>query len=213
MKRVFSFAFIGGAIMLMSFAPGTPGKGTKAGKTTMVAAKQTSYEVDKQLSKVNWVGKKITGKHNGTINISDGTILMEKDKLAGGRFTLDTRSIAVTDMDADGNAKLAGHLKNDDFFGVEKFPTATLNLTKIASHGDGKYDLTGDLTIKGITHPISFPATVTTEGKKVTATAKFNVDRTKYDIKYGSKKFFASIGDRAINDEFELEVVLTGNAK
>ncbi|NSL86831.1 YceI family protein [Chitinophaga solisilvae] len=213
MQRLASLLFIGGSVILMSFTtPATVIKGDKPAKT--VSAKATSFVVDKQLSKVNWVGKKVTGQHSGTINIAEGKLEVENNVLKGGSFSLDTRSIAVTDIkDADGNAKLVGHLKADDFFSVDKFATASLVITKVAAKGNGNYDITGNLTIKGITNPITFPATVTVNGGKLTGKADLKVDRTKYNIKYGSKSFFEGIGDKAIYDEFELNVVLTANAK
>lgn len=205
---------MGSAIILMSLtAPATAGN-NKPAKAVANTRKATTYQVDKSQSKLNWTGKKVTGQHSGTINVADGKLDIENNVLKGGNFSLDTRSIAVTDIkDAGGNAKLVGHLKSEDFFGVEKYPSANFVITKVTPTGSGKYDVTGNLTIKGITNPITFPATVTVAGNKVSAKADIKVDRTKYNIRYGSKSFFEGIGDKAIYDEFDLAVELVANAQ
>jgi polyisoprenoid-binding protein YceI len=162
-------------------------------------------KVDTAKSSINWLAKKVTGKHNGTVNIKDGALVYNKEnKLIGGTFTVDMTSLTATDLTGEYLGKLNGHLKADDFFGTEKFPTATLVFKNIGSKAKNVYAVTADLTIKGITKPVTFDIAV----KGNTATTTFNVDRTKFDIKYGSKSFFDSIGDKAINDEFELKVSL-----
>lgn len=161
-------------------------------------------KIDVSKSSIHWVGKKITGQHDGTLDFKDGTLVFDGKKLTGGSFTVDMTTISATDVEGKSKEKLDGHLKADDFFGVEKYPTSKLDFKKIADKGKGVYTVTADMTIKGITSPVTFDITV----KDNVATTKFNVDRTKFDIKYGSKSFFEGIGDRAINDEFELEVKL-----
>ena len=163
-----------------------------------------SKKVDTANSSINWVGKKVTGQHNGTVNLKSGTIAFKGKKLTGGTFVVDMTSLTATDLQGEWQGKLNGHLKADDFFGTEKFPTATLVFKKIATKGANLYAVTADLTIKGITKPVTFDLATTANS----ATTKFNVDRTKYDIKYNSKSFFESIGDKAIYDDFELEVAL-----
>ncbi|SEW49887.1 YceI family protein [Chitinophaga arvensicola] len=214
MQRLASLFFIGGSIFLMSFTtPATVNKGEKPTKAA-TARKATVFQVDSKESKLNWTGKKVTGQHEGTINIADGKLDVDNNVLKGGSFSLDTRTIAVTDIkDAGGNAKLLGHLKSEDFFSVEKFPSANFVTTSVVSKGGGNYDVTGNLTIKGITNPVTFPATVTVAGNKLTAKAAIKVDRTKYNIKYGSKSFFEGIGDKAIYDDFDLDVTLVAAAK
>ncbi|SMC72057.1 YceI family protein [Moheibacter sediminis] len=161
-------------------------------------------KIDTSKSSIHWVGKKITGQHDGTLDFKDGTLVFDGKKLTGGSFTVDMTTISATDVEGKTKDKLDGHLKAEDFFGVDKHPTSKLDFKKIADKGKGVYTVTADMTIKGITNSVTFDITV----KDNSATAKFNVDRTKYDIKYGSKSFFEGIGDRAINDEFELEVKL-----
>jgi len=172
-------------------------------------AASITFNVDKTKSKVTWIGRKVTGEHTGTVNIADGKLTSDGKNIIGGSFDIDMNTIVCTDLtDADYNGKLIGHLKSDDFFSVAKFPKSTLAITKATSTGNGTYKINGNLTIKGITQPIEFPATVTVSLTQVTAKAKILVDRTKYDIKYGSASFFDSLGDKAITNEFELNVDL-----
>jgi polyisoprenoid-binding protein YceI len=167
--------------------------------------KPVAYTVDPAKSTITWIGKKVTGSHNGTIALQSGTLNVDGKKVTGGTFTIDMNSI----KDADGSAKLEGHLKADDFFGTTKFPTSTFVITKVAGSG-AALTVTGNLTIKGITKPVTFPATVAVnaDGTVSALAGKITVDRTKYDIRYGSKSFFDSIGDKAIDDNFEIGVKL-----
>lgn len=171
--------------------------------STLSVSAQTK-NINTATSSIEWLGKKVTGQHNGTVNFKDGTLVFKKNILAGGSFTVNMTSLTATDLSGEYQGKLNGHLKADDFFGTEKFPTATLVFKKIGVKSANVYNVTADLTIKGITKPVTFELTVNGN----TATTTFNVDRTKYDIKYGSKSFFESIGDKAIYDEFELKVAL-----
>lgn len=170
--------------------------------TTIATAQSKKINVEK--STINWNAKKVTGEHSGTANFQDGALIFTKGKVAGGNFTVDMTSISTTDLSGDWKTKLDGHLKSEDFFSTEKFKTSTLVFKKIASKANGVYTVTADLTIKGITNPITFDLAV----KGNIASTVLKIDRTKYDIKYGSKSFFESIGDKAINDDFDLTVNL-----
>lgn len=167
--------------------------------------------VDTKKSVINWVGKKVTGQHNGRLWLKSGSVDMDKNNIKGGTFVIDMTSIKDDDLkDPEYNAKLTGHLKSDDFFGVQKYPTSTFKITSVKPiSSGGTHEITGDLTIKGITKSISFPAQVDIKGAKATAKGKIKVDRTQFDVKYGSGKFFENLGDKMINDEFELELDLT----
>jgi polyisoprenoid-binding protein YceI len=171
--------------------------------STLAVTAQTK-KVDVANSSIKWVGKKVTGEHTGTVAIKSGTLVFKKNVLTGGTFTVDMTTLTSTDLTGEYLGKLNGHLKSDDFFGTEKYPTSTLVFKTIAAKGNGVYTVTADLTIKAKTNPVTFDLTV----KGNTASTTFNVDRTKYDIKYNSKSFFESIGDKAIYDEFELAVNL-----
>lgn len=172
---------------------------------TTVASAQTK-KIDASKSNITWVGKKVTGSHEGTIKFKEGTVTFKGAKLTGGNFVVDMASIEVTDLKAgQGKEKLEGHLKADDFFGTEKFPLGTLVFTKVAAKQNGLYTITADLTLKGITKPITFDLLV----KGTKATAALIVDRTKYDIKYNSGNFFENLGDKTIYDNFDLAVELS----
>ena len=170
--------------------------------TVATTAQIKQIKADK--STITWVGKKVTGQHTGNISFQEGTLTFKKNKLTGGNFTVNMTSITCTDLSGEWRDKLLGHLKSDDFFGVDKFKTATLAFKKIKAKGNDVYTISGDLTIKGITNPVSFDLTVNKD--KATTTLKIN--RTKYGIKYGSGSFFDNLGDKTINDDFELTVNL-----
>ncbi|AWM14832.1 YceI family protein [Flavobacterium sp. NRK F10] len=172
---------------------------------TFSTTAQTTKKVNVEKSKLHWVGKKVTGQHEGTISLKEGAVVLKGKKLVGGNFTVDMTSINTTDLEGDWKAKLDGHLKAEDFFGVEKFPTSTLVFKKIADKGNGVYTVYADLTIKGITQPVNFDLTVNGNS----ATGKLVIDRTKFGIKYGSGSFFSGLGDKTIYDEFELDVTLS----
>lgn len=176
---------------------------------TTPSSAAVTYAVDIKKSLITWKGKKYTGEHTGNVTLSGGSVLIDKSTLVGGTFTIDTRTITSTDVTDEGsNAKLVGHLKSDDFFGVEKFPEAKLAILSVKPAGGANYTVNGNLTIKGKTNPVTFPATVTVSGKQVTANAKITIDRSKYDIKFRSQSFFENLGDKVIYDEFELDVQL-----
>jgi polyisoprenoid-binding protein YceI len=167
-----------------------------------------SYAVQPQLSSLGWVGKKVGGQHNGTIALKSGSVLVRGNQLSGGTFVVDMTSIKNTDLtDADYNAKLLGHLKSDDFFAVDKNPTATFVITGIKPlRGDASGNnatVSGNLTIKGQTHPLSFPAKVGVKNGVASASGVATIDRTQYDVKYGSTLFGAA-ADKAIDDNFTL---------
>lgn len=162
------------------------------------------YSVDAKSSKLKWTGKKVGGKHWGHIDIKSGSFKVEKDMITSGEFTIDMATITCDDLEGEWNQKLVGHLKSDDFFGVDKHPTSTLKIKESTSFKKGEATVKGELTIKGKTHPVEF--TAMKNGKSYTATIV--VDRTLYDVRYGSDKFFDNLGDKAINDEFTMEVKL-----
>lgn len=176
------------------------------------SVKADAYRVDAEHSKLTWLAKKVTGQHRGTIDVSAGTLNVEKNVLKGGSFDLDTKSIKVTDItDQETNAKLLGHLKSEDFFAVDQFDKAKFVITSAVTRGAGLYTVKGNLTIKGITNEVVFPATVKIDNGKLVANAKIIVDRTKYGIKFRSKNFFENLGDKTIYDDFELNIQLAAN--
>ena len=161
-------------------------------------------DINVESSKVSWKAYKVAGSHEGVITLKSGFLTFNEETLTGGEFVIDMTSITCTDMEGEYKGKLEGHLKSDDFFGVENHPTATLVIKKAKSSGKNSYKVSGDLTIKGKTNPITFEFSV--YGKKASASLK--IDRAQYDIKYGSTSFFDDLKDKAIYDEFDLNVEL-----
>lgn len=167
------------------------------------------YNVDVTKSKIEWTGRKVTGQHTGELKIASGALNANGKSLVGGSFVIDMKSLSNTDLDASNGQKLLGHLKSDDFFSTEKNPTAKFEITNITTLSAEKVTVKGKLTIKGITNEVSFPATVKQQGNFIVAVANgVLIDRTKFDIKYGSKSFIEGIGDKAIDDNFELNINL-----
>jgi len=168
--------------------------------------KPVTYKVDVEKSSLTWVGKKLTGSHNGSIALQSGNLIFDGKKLNGGNFVINMATI----KDADKSDRLEGHLKADDFFGVDKFATSTFTVKKVTPAAGNNVNVSGDLTIKGVTNPITFPATLTwnSDGSVTAAADKIIVDRTKYGIKFRSKGMFPDVGDKMIYDEFELGIKL-----
>jgi polyisoprenoid-binding protein YceI len=166
------------------------------------------FEIVSSRSNINWVGRKITGAHNGTVAVKEGELILNDGKLAGGKFIVDTTSIKILDItDPTTNAQFAGHLASDDFFSIEKYPEATLEITSVSGN-----HVEGNLTIKGITRPVSFDAAVNVDGDTLIATGKLMIDRTKYEMKFRSGNFFKDLGDTLIYNDFELNVSITAKA-
>jgi len=155
-------------------------------------------------SKVTWKAYKVTGSHEGTITLKEGSLLFNGEKLTGGEFIVDMTTINTTDLQGNYKGKLDGHLHSDDFFSTKKHATSKLVFTKVVPFNKNSYTVDGNLTIKGITKPVTFVVSV--YGNKANATLK--VDRTKYGIKYKSGNFFENLGDKTIYDEFDLVVDL-----
>jgi len=168
-----------------------------------------NFIIDPAQSNIDWIGKKVTGAHNGTIAIKVGKIILNEDKVTGGNFIVDTTSINILDItDPDTNAQFLGHLISDDFFGTEQFQEANLVINTVTgNHVDA------DLTIKGITHPIDFDVELRKTDDSVSASAKLLVDRTKYGMKFRSGNFFLNLGDTLIYNDFELNVSITAKAE
>ena len=171
--------------------------------TTAVFANNQKVDVAKSV--VNWTGKKVTGEHHGTIAIKEGNLEINNGNVTGGKIVMDMPSIVDNDLkDEAMNAKLIGHLKSEDFFAVNTFPTSELVITKTENKGNS-LTFTGNLTIKGITNPVTFTATASKDGKDTVYKGTLPVDRSKYNVRYGSKSFFDNLGDKVINDEFTLD--------
>jgi len=186
---------------------------TEAEEVTKVEEMAVKYMANTENSTLAWKGSKLTGTHNGTINISEGYLAFDNGQLNGGNFVVDMKTIKDLDLkDVNDNADLVGHLSSPDFFDVENNPTSSFAITGVEEK-DGKTIVKGNLTIKGIEKNIEFPATVSLEGDNVTFKSEaFTIDRTDWDIKFKSGKFFQDLAkDKMIDDniEFQIEVKAT----
>lgn len=160
--------------------------------------------VDTTKSTIEWLGKKVTGEHSGTIQLKEAYLEFDNNKLVGGSFTMDMTSINVTDLQGEYKGKLEGHLKSDDFFGVANFATANYTISSVKEISEGKYSVTGTMTIKGISKEYTFEMHMHDNKAHIAAV----IDRTDFDIKYKSTSFFDSLGDKAIYDDFSLDINL-----
>jgi polyisoprenoid-binding protein YceI len=168
--------------------------------------KGETYKVNKDNSSVEWTGKKVSGEHFGLVKVKGGNVNLEDDQIVGGTIVIDMNTIEVKDIeDAETNAKLKGHLMSNDFFGVKNNPTATLKITKVEKIKGNKHTIFGDLTIKGKTEAVEIPATIIIEGDKIVTVGEVDIDRTKFDIRYGSGQFFEDLGDKMIYDDFTIK--------
>ncbi|HPU23382.1 MAG TPA: YceI family protein [Candidatus Kapabacteria bacterium] len=180
--------------------------------SVLVLFSQDIYNANTKESVIRWEGRKLIGGHWGDVLIKSGNLEFKNNKLSGGSFVIDMNSIVVLDLDENGGkSKLEGHLRSDDFFSVDKYPTSEFVITNVKDRKNNKYEITGDLTIKGITHSIKFPATINIKNNRLEARAEFKIDRTKWDIRYGSGKFFDNLGDRMIRDDIIFKVKLIAN--
>lgn len=180
-----------------------------------VAGFAQNLQVNTDESKLEWVGEKVTGKHWGTVDIQKGMLTLDGNSITGGEIHVNMSTINVQDLEGDSKAKLTGHLKSDDFFSVEQNPTVKFVITKVKADSKLKngntHSVTGKLSIKGKTETISFPARLNVSDDEVMAFASFKLDRTKWNIRYGSGSFFDNLGDKTIYDEFQVKFNITAS--
>ncbi len=172
------------------------------------AANAENGELNVEKSNVTWKGSKVGGSHNGNIQFQEGSVIIENGYLAGGTFIMDMSTISNNDLTGGMRDRLLNHLKSDDFFSVEKFPTSRFETTEVKRKEEGSYEVTGNITIKGITEEITFPARFKKNGKAYEARISITLDRSKFNVRYGSASFFDDLGDRMIYDDFDLEMEL-----
>ena len=184
-KSFFTLITIGSLVVLQSFSTVTE-------------------DVKIKSSTINWLGSKVTGSHEGTVNLQSGFLKFDNNDLVGGEFVIDMTSIVCTDLSGKGKASIEGHLKSDDFFSVDDFPSASLKISDVKKQSLGDYVVTANITIKGITQAITFKTVI----KDKTANATLIIDRTEFGIIYKSGNFFEELADKAIYDEFEMTVNL-----
>jgi len=228
MKKIYLVFFMAISFALVSCSEGGNSNESETDSSEMTTEEETSmteeendapfgdvsgtYVVDAAESTMGWSGSKPLGEHNGTVNITEGDISFENGTITGGQFTFDMTSIVDLDLeDEEQNAKLVGHLKSDDFFNVAEHPTANFKILEMMEDEEGNNVIRGELTIKQITKVIKFPAEVNVDGDMMNAKANFEIDRTKWNVRYGSKTFFDDLGDKFINDEIGITLDLKAN--
>ena len=172
-------------------------------------------EANKDASTIIWTGSKPTGSHSGNVTITKGHLVLDHDNVVGGSFTIGMNSITCTDIEDEGkNNYFVGHLKDEDFFDVDKFPEAELNIIEAKKISGNDYEILANMTIKGITKKITFNSEIKTSGtadntgNSFTAIAKIVIDRTLWGVEYKSKNIFKNLGDKFIYDDMEFEVFL-----
>ncbi len=217
--RSFCFSILLAVFAFSGFAEGAGKKDeakAKAGHATSKAGGVSLMKIDPKASLMKWIGSKVTGSsHNGTLQLKSGEVVVANGSISAGTFDIDMTTIANVDL-ADSPkdmAKLVGHLNSEDFFSTKKHPTANFKVTSVkaltsAKAGEPTHEIAGDLTIKGITKPIQFPAIVSMQDTGATATANFAIDRTLWDIRYNSGKYFPNIGDKIIKDDIQVDLKL-----
>ena len=171
----------------------------------------STLKLNTEVSSVEWIGEKVVGKHNGNISIKEGIINLHDGHLSGGKVVINMETITCADLEGEWSDKLVNHLKSPDFFDIANNKTATLEIIKFTKTEGNNYTVSGNLTIKGISKPITFPANIEIIDGKLAAFAEFKIDRTLYDIKYNSGKFFEALGDKMINDEFVIKFKIAAN--
>jgi polyisoprenoid-binding protein YceI len=174
---------------------------------TSIPLESGEYVIDTKESVLTWKCSMVyagKGGHHGYVYISNGGLMIEKNQLVGGSVEVDMNTIEDERHNSDNN--LINHLKDPDFFDVKKFPISTFSITKVAAVDKENIEVSGNLTIKGVTHEVTFPAKVEVNGKTLNANGKLIIDRTKWDVRYRSGKFFDDLADRAISDDVEFEM-------
>lgn len=165
---------------------------------------QENFSVNVDNSTLNWKGYKPTGTHNGTITLASGNIFLKNNKITGGNFVADMSTI----KESEDNSKLENHLKSEDFFEIVVFPIAKFEITEITNKGE-KIQVTGNITIKGITKQIAFPAALlVNEDSLVLTSDTFQINRADFNVKFKSKSFFNDLKDKFVNDEFDFQVTI-----
>jgi polyisoprenoid-binding protein YceI len=170
-----------------------------------------TYTVVPSKTNLKWTGTKAVGEHYGSLKVQSGNLVLEGNSVKSGEFTIDMNSLTVDDMEpGEWHDKLLGHLKADDFFATNKYSSAKFVITNVKSEY-GNMVITGDLTIKGKTHPVTFATTLNTQGNTSIFNAKITVNRIKYGIEYSSGSFFENLGDKLIHDNFTIDLKLVTN--
>ncbi len=174
---------------------------------SLIPIENEKYVIDKKESVVTWKGSMAfadNGEHKGYVYLSKGELMIEKGQLVSGAVEIDMNTIEYKDKQHP-NSPIK-HLKSSDFFDVEKFPISTFLITRVTSVSGENIKVTGNLTIKGITQAVTFPAQIEVKDGIVNANGKVIIDRTKWDVRYKSGKFYDNLADEAISDDIEFDM-------
>lgn len=221
MKKSILSLFVLATISLNVACKGEKSEAIEAGEVATASEESTTYLVDTQNSIIEWIGSKPSGKHNGTISLKSGELAVKNDSIESGNFVIDMNSIVVSDLaTGDGKEDLEAHLKGtgdkegeDHFFNVSKFPEGTFEIVSILNK-NGKAEVNGNLTLKGITKPVTFSSTVVYEGDSMMFTSDtFLINRTHWNVNYASKSIFDDLKDKFVNDDIELVVKIKATKK
>jgi len=201
MKKLFTFLML---IILASCNTNPNQASTQQAQG--VATADNIYNVETAQSQITWTGREVsTSYHYGTLDFVYGSFEISNGAIVNGEFIVDMTSINNQDMEGDSKARLEGHLKSDDFFSVESYPTASISINSSELISDGKWNVSADLSIKGFTHPVNFEMISSEDGWS----ANLVFDRSKYDVRFRSGSFFENLGDKLIYDDIELSINLT----
>ena len=166
-------------------------------------------KANKNNSTIIWTGSKPTGSHTGNVSLKSGHLTFDHGRLVGGNFVIDMSSITCTDIESEKKNKyLVDHLKAKDFFAVDEFPEVVLSITSVEKLEGMQHQMYGNMTIKGITNPISFLAEVNSSRRGFNAIAKIIIDRTKWGVEYKSGNIFKDLGDKIMYDDIEFDIFL-----
>ena len=210
---MFKRHFLLASIILLFMVGCGKNTGTKdpnVGTTSYLNLEKGSYNIIREKSELKWTGKELSSKiHTGTLFLKEGRINIDSNGMIEGKVVIDMTSINVTDLQGKWKDKLEEHLKSTDFFGVEKFPTAFITFQSTKNpNKEKKINLDGELTIKDITHPLSFTADLLNTKPFLTAKAILSFDRSKYNVRFRSGKFFENLGDKLILDDIDIDIIL-----
>jgi len=201
MKKLFTFLML---IVLASCNTNPNQASTQQAQG--VATADNIYNIETAQSQITWTGREVsTSSHYGTLDFVSGNFEISNGAIVNGEFIVDMTSINNQDMEGDSKARLEGHLKSDDFFSVESYPTAAISINSSELISDGKWNVSADLSIKGFTHPVNFEMISSEDGWS----ANLVFDRSKYDVRFRSGSFFENLGDKLIYDDIELSINLT----
>ncbi len=201
MKKLFTFLML----VILASCNTNPNQASTQ-QAQGVATADNIYNIETSQSQITWTGREVsTSSHYGTLDFVSGNFEISNGAIVNGEFIVDMTSINNQDMEGDSKARLEGHLKSDDFFSVESYPTAAISINSSELISDGKWNVSADLSIKGFTHPVNFEMISSEDGWS----ANLVFDRSKYDVRFRSGSFFENLGDKLIYDDIELSINLT----